>query len=95
MDKLKKLLSLCKCGVFLVVNEHRVYYQTAAQKLEEIDAYECPPDIDPGVREKMIATDTIVDLQFYPDTPIGSHSIYHHDLDAALDLALSCFGHNA
>ena len=38
----------------------------------------------------MIETDTIVVLQFYPDTPIGSYSIWHHDLDAALDAALSC-----
>lgn len=91
MDKLKELMSRCKCGVFLYVNEHRDYYQSAEKSLEEIMGYECPPEIDPEVRKVMIETDTIIKIQFYPDTPIGSYDIYHHDLDAALDEALDCF----
>jgi hypothetical protein len=89
-DDFKKLLARCKCGVFLIVNEHRDYYETAEQKLEELSAMECPPDIDADVRKVMIETDTIVSLQFYPDTPIGSYSIYHYDVDAAIQRALSC-----
>jgi hypothetical protein len=92
MDKLKQLLDKCKCGVFLTVNEHRDYYETAEQRLAEHYGWmECPPEIAPEVRAKMIETNTIVDLQFYPDTPIGSYHILHHDLDAALDAALACF----
>lgn len=90
MEKLKQLLARCKCGVFLTVNEHRDYYQTAEYALTEKDGYECPPDIAPDVRTEMIRTDTIIQLQFYPDTPIGSYDVYHHDLDAALDDALAC-----
>ena len=90
MDKLKELLTRCKCGVFLIVNEHRDYYQTVEQRLEEVAGYECPPEIAPEVRAAMIATDTMIDLQFYPDTPIGSYRIVHYDLDAALDEALNC-----
>ena len=30
----------------------------------------------------------IIALQFYRDTPIGSYSIYHYDLEMALDKAL-------
>jgi len=37
-DDFKKLLARCKCGVFLIVNEHRDYYETAEQKLEELSA---------------------------------------------------------
>ena len=90
MDKLKQLLARCKCGVFLTVNEHRDYYRSVAYTLDQIACRECPPEIEDGVRAKMIETDTIVELQFYPDTPVGSYSIYHHDLDAALDEALQC-----
>jgi hypothetical protein len=90
MDKLAILLARCKCGVFLTVNQHRDYYQTAEQALEEAAKFECPPEIDSNVRAEMIRTNTIVELQFYPDTPIGSYDIWHHSLDAALDEALAC-----
>lgn len=90
-DKLKSILDRCKCGVFLRVNDHRDYYQTAEQGLDEIQTIrngdlECTAD----VRAKMIETDTIVLLQFYPDTPSSSYEIIHCDLDAALDKALEC-----
>lgn len=94
MDKLKELLTRCKCGVFLTVNEHRDYYNTAAQALDEARGYGCPPEIEADVEARMIETDTIVRLQFYPDTPIGSYEIWHYDLDAALDEALACLTPN-
>jgi hypothetical protein len=90
MNKLQQLLSRCKGGVYLIVNEHRDCYTSAEDQLKEIDLMECPPDIDDAVRAKIIETNTIIDLQFYPDTPIGSYSIIHHDLDTALDMALEC-----
>lgn len=89
-DKLKTLLKRCKCGVFLTVNEHRDYYESARERLDYY--FECPPAVAPEVRAKMIESDTIIDLQFYPDTPVGSYQILHHDLDAALDEALACLG---
>lgn len=91
MDKLKELLSRCKCSVSLAVNDHRDYYQTAEESLGELACRECPPHISDEVRQKMIELDTVVHVQFYPDTPIGSYSIYHYDLDMALDEALGCF----
>lgn len=90
MDKLKALLARCKCGVFVTVNEHRDYYATAAKALDDAEGVECPPRIAPDVRAKMIELDTIIQIQFYPDTPIGSHQIWHHNIDAALDMALAC-----
>jgi hypothetical protein len=90
-DKLKELLSRCKCGVYLSVNEHRDLYRTAEAHLDELAGYECPPTIRDDVRQKMIETDTIVELQFYPNTPVGFNRVYHYDLGAALDEALACF----
>jgi len=91
-EKLKEILNRCKCGIHLAVNEHRNYYLTAGQRLEELYTLECPPKIDDNVKKTMIETDTIIELQFYPDTPVGSYSVYHHDLDMALDEALECLG---
>ena len=92
MDKLKKLLALCKCGVYVQVNVHRDVYDTAAQWWDNQDACgdslrETPPE----VRAEMIRTDTVVDVQFYPSTPVGFYRVAHFDLDAALDAALACF----
>lgn len=90
MDKLEYLLECCKCGVFLTVNEHRDYYITAAQALNEANEEECPPKIAPEVAAKMIEMDTIIRLQFYPVSPIGSYEIWHYDLNTALDEAIAC-----
>ena len=92
MDKLKTLLARCKCGLFLTVNEHRDSYDSAEETLDDARGYECPPNISDDVRAVMIETDTIIRLQFYPDTPISSYEVWHHDLDAALDAALGCIG---
>lgn len=91
MDKLKQILARCKYGVFLTVNEHRDYYITAEEEISGAKAYEYPPDLSPEVEAKMIETDTIIRLQFYPDTPTGSYEIWHYDLDAAIDAALATF----
>jgi hypothetical protein len=88
--KLAKLLARCKCGVYLAVNEHRDVYESVEEHLIDAAGRECPPQIEPDVRRRMIETDTIVKLHFYPDTPIGSYEVWHYDLDAALDRALSC-----
>jgi hypothetical protein len=91
MDKLQKLLSLCKCGVYVTVNEHRDVYESATTALDDAAGHVSPPHIPDDVRAKMIELDTIVQVQFYPVTPIGSYSIWHYDLDAALDECLQCF----
>lgn len=94
MDALKKLLTRCKCGVYLTVNEHRDYYATPAQRLEEIESLDCSPTIDDQVRAGILSSGNIVELQFYPDTPVGSYFVVHHDIDEALRLALECVGIN-
>lgn len=92
MDKLRILLARCKCGVLLTVNEHRNYYDTPQQRLQELDGREFPPSISDEVRAGILSEGIIVELQFYPDTPIGFHTVVHYDLDQALQLALECLG---
>jgi hypothetical protein len=85
---LQRLIDRCACGVTLTVNEHRDVYESVELRLDEYYAsMSSPSHVDPEVRAKMIETDTIIDLHFYPDTPIGSYSILHYSLAAALQVA--------
>lgn len=93
-DKLKLLLERCKCGVYITVNEHRDIYQSAVDKLAELREHEPDGDleIEKDIEVKMVELNTIINIHFYPDTPIGFYSIYHYDIDMALCQALEILG---
>ena len=88
MEKLQRLISLCKCGVYLTVNEHRDNHQTVEQLIAEWE--EDREVVDLEVRKKMIETNTTITLQFSPETSIGFFRINHYDLEAVLNTALRC-----
>lgn len=90
MNKLQTILDRCKCGVFLTVNEHRDYYEPAADFLVNRD--ERLPAEQPELFARMVELDTVICLQFYPDTPVGCYVIWHHDLEAVLDEGLRALG---
>ena len=93
MDKLKELISRCECGVYVQVNAHRDVYQTVAQWFEDQASCGFPlGNIPPEVCAEMVRLDTMVEVQFYPDTPVGFYNVVHFDLDAALDAALALLG---
>jgi hypothetical protein len=87
-DKIKALMTKCECGVHIDVNEHRNYYQSAEEYLDSLGRSGWLPVTEHHTKDKMIALDTIIRVQFYPITPIGFHVVYHYDLAAALDEAL-------
>ena len=82
MEKFKELISLCKASVSITVNSHKDYYETVEQYIKEEDK----EDIEADVFAEMIRLDTVVCIQAYPHTPIGFYSIYHYDLETAIDL---------
>ena len=83
MKKFKEILSLCKCSVMITVNDHRDFYETVEENLKEkMD------EIDEDVFKVMVETDTIVKIQAYPRSPTGFYSVYHYDVDKAVDLML-------
>ena len=84
MEKIKELLSLCKASVEISVNSHRDFYETVSQFIKEDEK----SDIDPMVFDEMVKRDTIVKIQAYPRTPIGSYTIYHYDIDKAIEIAI-------
>jgi len=86
IDALKVLVDGCKCTVHVTINQHRNYYETVQEYIHgNHDFY----NLSKGDLDAMIAADTIVEVQFFKLTPNGSVSIAHHDLEAALNQAVS------
>ena len=89
MDLLQQLISKCKCSITLSVNEHRDYYQTVEQYFDDFEEeLKC---IDEETFQKMKETNSVIKLQFYPNTPVGFCVIWHYNLKEALKLALEIF----
>jgi hypothetical protein len=89
VDKLTTLQARCKCGIYLTINEHRDMYQTVEEAFEEHQNRGEPIDVDDDIKQQMIATNTMVRLQCYPDTPIGFYQVWHYAVDGALTEALA------
>lgn len=85
---LHELISKCKCGVSIEVNNHRNYYDSVRKYLEDFPSDEIS-DINPEVLSIMEKKDTIVEIQFYPDNPISFYKVYHYDLEEALKICLN------
>lgn len=90
MERFKELVKLCKASVEISVNDHKDYYESVEQHIDEEDR----EDIEKEIFEEMIKRDTIVKVQVYPDTPIGFFVIYHYDIDKAVDIALHTVKNN-
>lgn len=90
VDKLSHIVARCKGSVRIEVNPHRDVYESTADRLAQILRQECPPEISQEVQAKILEADSIVELQFYPDTPIGFYCVCSYSIEAALDEALEC-----
>lgn len=71
-------------GLVITINGHKSVYETVEKYLDMARDY----DIKLEVYKKMIELDTIIEIQFYPDTPIGFYKIYHYDFNLAIEEAL-------
>jgi hypothetical protein len=91
MEKLNELISLCKASVTITINNHKDGYQTV---LEHIDSIGVKKYISEDVLNKMVNKDTVIELQAYPDTPIGSYTIYDYDVDKAVESMLEIVKNN-
>jgi hypothetical protein len=75
-----------KCGLYLQHNQHRDYYQSAAEWITDNDLYDWK---DEASKQTAIDSDSIWTLQWYPDTPIGFYSVAAPTLEDLLELANS------
>jgi hypothetical protein len=90
MDKFKELVKRCKSSVEIRVNEHKDYYQTVEEYIKE-DGYfdnDYEENIGSVIYDLMKKKDTIVVVTAYPDSSVGSYTIYHHDIDTAVETIL-------
>jgi hypothetical protein len=89
---IKQLISLCKASVTIQVNYHRDMYQTVEEYINEHFSgsdTSVSNEISNDVYAKMIALDSVVIIQFYPRTPVGSYTVYHYDIDEAMKECLT------
>lgn len=74
------------CGLHLTHNQHKDYYESIEQYfknpwMEDIE-------ITDEEKQLMIDSNEIWELQWYPDTPIGSYKLIGHDFDNVLYRAI-------
>lgn len=81
---MEEIIKRCKCGVFLSVNEYRDYYDTITDAVKEHKERNLG-DISSDLEARIIAADTLYELQFYPDTPVGFHVVYGTSLDEVVE----------
>lgn len=84
MNTLDQLVFLCAAEVSVQVNTHRIFYQSVPEYLDELPSVGIPPEIRRAMEEK----DTVVEVRFYPHTPVGFLDVYHYDIKLALMQAL-------
>lgn len=82
MDKINKIFSLCKNSVSIVCNTHKDYYESIEKYLTDNEDWE---SVEDSIRDEMIKRDTMIYIQAYNKTPIGSYTVYHYDINAAID----------
>ena len=80
--KIEFIVSMCNASVTLSFNDHKDCYKKVGEYLK--DNY-----IDSEILEKMIENDIIINMTFYPDSPVGNYNIYHYDLNMILDLSIN------
>jgi hypothetical protein len=74
-----------KCSLTLQHNDHRSVYETVEQWCESrCEHFDWVSD---DQRLKAIETDEVWTLQWYPNTPIGSHALAAAELDVLLGAA--------
>jgi len=90
-DSVHGLLALFpphKCSLEITHNKHRDYHETAEERIRQQEGYECPPAWrSEEEKARAIATNELWEMDWYPDTPIGSYSICAPTLEELLDHA--------
>ena len=87
MEKLNQLISKCNASVSVEINTHKDFYESVNTYISKDDV----SIIEKEVLKQMIEKDSIICIQFHPDTPIGYYTVFHWDLEKAIDQCLSMF----
>jgi hypothetical protein len=88
-EEFSKNLPAHKCGLYLEHNACRDAHQTVEKWLESEQDWNGDPNSwkSDEQRQRAIATNEVWTLQWYPETPIGSHTIAAPTIDELLQFA--------
>lgn len=75
-----------EASLHLTHNQHKAYYESVEQAIES-GTYRDDCWLSDAQKQKAIANDSVWELQWYPHTPIGSHSLLACDLDLLISAA--------
>lgn len=93
MEKLARLSYICNGSVYISINDHRSLGETVKEyidRMELIKNWKKAYEIGMDVYEKMVNTNFMIELEFYPHASSAyRHTVYHYDLELALDVALN------
>lgn len=77
-----------EASLHLTHNEHKAYYKTVAQAIEDGD-HGMDEWVSEEQKQKAIATNECWTLQWYPDTPVGFCILAAADFDVLLEASRS------
>lgn len=77
-----------KAGLYLTHNQHKDYYEKIEDHLQEYPGFDDDNFVSAEDRQKCIDTDELWELQWYPETPVGSHKVCGSTLDVVLTRAM-------
>jgi len=95
-EKIETLFKKCKCSVTITYNKHKDFYENVDAYITNLICHSIidKDDIELDIIKHMKELDTIIEIHFYPDTPIGGYSIYSYDINDAIDKALLTLNEN-
>ena len=93
LDGLQSILNHCKGSVHVTANDHTTGYETVSKYFENrARVGEEFDDDDKAAIARCIAADAVLEIQAYPDTPIGSYVCFDATLGKAVATMLVALG---
>jgi hypothetical protein len=86
MERMKELQAFCRAGIYLSINEHKDYYETIEDHFNNNPFIK--DDLTQEELDRIVKADCLVELQFYPSTPITFYRVYGTSIDEVLDKAI-------
>lgn len=84
MENIEKLLPKHKASLHITHNQHKSYYETIEEYLSSRDISD-EEWATPTSKSRAIEGDTLWELQWYEETPIGSYTIYGASLSEVIE----------
>ena len=81
-NKLKELISLCKCSIELHIDEHQ-HHSSIYTYLNVINKLHI--NAPHTIIDKCVELNTVIEIYVYPPDKSIGYSVMHYDIDMAID----------